>query len=225
MADGIAVLGLGIFGREVAFSLARRGVSVLAVDTEEEFVDMVKDEVDQAFVLDTTSEEGLRQARIDEIPTVVCAIGGQHMENSIITTALLKSIGVGRIVARATGPLHERILRQVGADEIVNPELEMARRIALRLATPGFHELLAMPDGSCVAEVPVPRKFISKSPMELDIRRKYGLNVVGIQRVPEGGDDQEPTLLLNFRPDDPFLEGDRLVVVGREELVKKAALM
>jgi trk system potassium uptake protein TrkA len=226
---------MGIFGREVATSLAARGYSVLAIDADTEIIESVKDAVAQALVLDTTDEHALLEAKIDQLSIVVNAIGTQHIENSILTTALLRQLEVPRIIARATNGLHERILRQVGATEVVNPEQDMGRRVAYQIARPGLREVLSLAEDIVVAEVPVPASFVGKTLNELDVRRKYGVNVVGVQRVKLTGDvqgrppesrgqrdaghllDQKRRMILNVAPDsDTFLADDQLVVIGRE---------
>ncbi|MCK5802274.1 MAG: TrkA family potassium uptake protein [Lentisphaeria bacterium] len=179
----IAVIGMGIFGREVALSLARRGFGVMVVDHDSDEIEPVKDHVAQAVILDTTDERALLDAKIDEMGVVVVAIGNQHVENSIMTTALVRQIGVPRIIARATSDLHARILRQVGATEVVNPEQDLGRRIASQIARPGLREVLQLAGNVCVAEVPVPASFVGKTIMEIDVRKKYGVNVVGVQRL------------------------------------------
>ena len=220
MKQQIAVIGLGIFGREVAISLSRQGFSVMAIDSDAEPVEDIKDNVAQALVLDTTNEHALLEAKVDEIEVVVNAIGTQHIENSILTTALLRQIGVSHIIARATAPLHARILRQVGAHEVVNPEEDMARKLAHQLARPGLREVLPLAEGVCVAELPVPASFVGKNLAQLDVRRRYGVNVVGVQRAP--GEGRERRMVLNISPsEDAFQEGDALVVIGRDEDVDR----
>ncbi|MBT3290268.1 MAG: TrkA family potassium uptake protein [Victivallales bacterium] len=220
MKRQIAVIGLGIFGRQLAVSLSQRGFSVMAIDNTPEPVDEIKDEVAQALVLDTTNEHALLEAKVDEMEVVVNAIGTQHIENSILTTALLRQLGVAHIIARATAPLHARILRQVGAHEVVNPEEDMARKLAHQLARPGLREVLPLAEDVCVAELPVPASFVGKTLGQLEVRRRYRVNVIGVQRIP--GEGRERRMTLNVSPnDDPFQEGDALVVIGRDEDVDR----
>lgn len=242
MKSRIAVIGMGIFGREVAFSLSQRGFPVLVIDRDADMVEPVKDHVARAMVLDTTMEAALLEAKIDEMSVVVNAIGMQHIENSILTTALLYELRVPRIVARATNKLHERILLQVGATEVVNPERDMGCKVAHQVARPGLREVLPLAEGVCVAEVPVPQSFVGKNLAELGVRRNYGVNVVAVQRVRlaqdldagpssqgDGPDDGVERLLdmnrrmiLNVDPQkDRFLKDDAMVVIGREDDVNR----
>ncbi|NOY80576.1 MAG: TrkA family potassium uptake protein [Kiritimatiellaeota bacterium] len=246
MKPKTVVIGLGLFGREVALSLARRGYSVLAVDRAPEMVEQVKSAVDQALILDTTDESALREARIDEMAVAVCAIGTQHVENSILTTALLHQLGVPRIIVRAANDLHARILRQVGATDVVNPEQEMGRRVAHQIASPGIREVLSLAEGVCVAEVPTPPSFAGESLAGLDVRRKYGVNVIGVQRRLPGGATrsvgestggaeairevgagagellkQDRRFIMNVSPTERLQADDILVVIGSSDDVKR----
>ncbi len=214
------VIGLGIFGKRAALSLTDRGVSVLAIDRVHMLVEGIKDQVDQALILDTTDEAALREAGIDRMDMAICAIGNQHVEDGILTTALLSKLGVKRILARAGNPLQERILHQVGAHEVINPEEAMAERAAFRLAQPELKEVIPMGGDVSVAEVEVPKKFIGKSLKELDVRNRYNITVVGIRRPdkPEtNAGETDSELILNIAPDQRFERGDHLIVLGREE--------
>jgi len=240
MKSQIAVIGMGIFGREVAISLAKRGFSVLAIDQDPEIIETLKDEVTRSLIMDATNERALLEAKIDGMAIVVNAIGTRHIENSILTTALLRQLNVPRIVARATNKLHEQILRQVGANEVINPEREMGRKIAHQIARPGLREVLSLAEGVCVAELPVPRSFVGKTLEQLDVRKKYHITVIGVQRVrlvqtPKNGAAETETfqedlldgnrrMILDVSPrQDTFLEDDELIVIGHEEDVNRLA--
>ena len=220
MKTNAVVIGLGIFGRRAAISLTERDVSVLAIDRSHTLVEEVKDLVDQALILDSTDEHALQEAGIEEIDMAICAIGNQHVEDAILTTALLSKNGVERILARAGNELQERIMYQVGAHEVINPEEEMAERAACRLAKPELKEIIPMGGDVSVAEVTVPDDFIGKSLIKLDVRNRYNVTVIGIRRSPEPqreGDKPEPELILNISPEHSFKKGDHLIVLGREE--------
>ena len=238
MGKSTVVIGLGIFGREIAVSLSKRGHSVLAVDTDSELVEAIKDQVDQAMILDTTDEGALYEAKIEEFETAVCAIGAQHIQDSILTTALLHQMGVPRIIARASDDLHARILRQVGATEVLNPERQMGWRIANQISSPGIREVLRLARDVCIAEVPVPPSFVGETPIGLDIRKKYGVNIIGVQRAISGAESESQSiageelegaqlmdgtrqLILNMEPDDVFRENDNLVAIGHEKDVQR----
>jgi trk system potassium uptake protein TrkA len=230
MAFQCAVIGLGRFGSQVALELTSHHVPVLAIDADRETVELISDKVDLALCFNATNEAALRDARIQDKDVVVCAIGDQSVEDSILTTALLRQIGVRRIVARASTDLHARILRIVGATDVVNPEKEMGLRIAQRIITPELTELIPLASGAAIAELAVPKSFAGKSLIDLRIRSRYGVNIIGLRRLqtPEGGKSDSSTdlsrqFILTPPPDEPFQPNDILVVAGTEEDVKKFA--
>ena len=188
----------------------------MAIDVNEELVDNAAIEVDVAIQADCTDERTLEELRLDTMGCVVVAIGADSIEASILTTALMKQIGVPRIVSRAMTELHARILRNVGADEVVNPEEEMGKRLALRLAEPSILEQVELGE-SQLAEVEAPEKFVGKSLIELDIRNKYSVSVMAIQR----GD----RVIANPRPTEMIVTGDVLVVVGAVDCIRRVAAL
>jgi trk system potassium uptake protein TrkA len=229
---------MGLFGREVALGLGRMGHSVLAVDRSQKILDQVADRVDRAIALDSTDEEALYEARIDKVDVAVCAIGTEGIEASIMTTALLHQLGVPRIVSRAADDLHGRILRQVGAHEIVNPEEQMGRRLASQLATPGIREVLKLSPEMSLAMVPAPPSFLDKAVADVQTRQRYSVNIVGVQRGrPEGklhgvddvtrteelveGREKVSAKLMHPAPDLIFRDGDQLLVAGGETDIER----
>jgi trk system potassium uptake protein TrkA len=128
------------------------------------------------------------------------------MEASILTTALLRQIGVPRIVARSLSELHGRVLRSVGAHEVVSPEVEAGQRLARQLAEPGVLERLELGDDAQLAELSAPEAFIGRSLVELEVRRRYDVTVVAIRR--------ELAVRANIAPGERIQSGDVLVVIG-----------
>ena len=232
MSKQFAVIGLGRFGTEVALWLSQHRYPILAIDINRNLVQDISKDVDNALSFDSTNESALREARIEEINTVICAIGDHNIQNNILTTALLKQLGVPRIIARASTDLHARILKVVGADEVVNPEKEMGLRTAQKIVTPGLTELIPLSENAAIAELKVPDSFIGKNIYDLRVRSRYGINVIGIRRLIEnsisetsGDNDEEKSrnFILTFSPKDIFDKEDILVVAGKEEDVKKFA--
>ena len=236
----IAVIGMGTFGTETAKSLMQSGIPVCAIDSNPDVIENLKDQVTVALCLDSTDEKALREADIGAIDVAVVAIGAGGVENSIMTTALLKQFGVKRIIARAVSSLHERILRQVGAQMVVDPEREMGARVAKFLARPTLFEVMSLPGSTMIAKLPVPEAFVGKTLAELEVRRKYGVNVLGVERPehPEntasdtlaehldwgGNDSADYRLLMNLDPLHDLLKaGDYLLIMGREEKVNRLA--
>ncbi len=208
MAD-FCVIGLGMFGRAVALNLTADGQSVLGIDSDQDEVDRMASEMDTVVCADATDEQALRELRIERIGCSVVAIGAESMEASILTTTLLRQLGVPQIVARALGPLHARVLRAVGAHRVVSPEWEMGESLARQLSQPSVLERFNLGDEVEVAEIEVPQAFVGRSLVELDVRRRFGVSVAAIRR----GDRVQATLDGGER----IQTGDVLVVIGREE--------
>ncbi|MBO4553107.1 TrkA family potassium uptake protein [bacterium] len=223
MIKRCAVIGLGRFGTEVVRWLESHNIPVLAIDSDKDVVQKVADEenVTGALCMDCTDESALLEADITSMEVVVVAIGDHHVENSIMVTALLKQLGVKRIVARASSELHANILKKVGATEAVNPEKEMGLRVARMIYAPNLREVIPFASGASIAEVDLPKSFVGKSMIDLRLRDRYGVNVIGIKRLPVQREENERFLMLSPDPHAPLEENDILVVVGTDTNVRK----
>ena len=209
------VIGLGMFGRVVALGLARENQAVLAIDINQDEVNRFASDLDAVVQADATDEDALRELRLERMSCAVVAIGAESMEASILTTALLRQIGVPRIVARSLSDLHARVLRAVGAHEVVSPEVEMGQRLAHRLTHPNILDRFDLGDNAQLAEVEVPVQFVGKSLVEIDVRRRHDLTVVAIHR----GDD----VIANPGRDEELRTGDVLVVIASPGAVARFA--
>ncbi len=214
MPGEYAVIGAGQFGRAVALSLASKGQSVMVLDRRADILGGLQDEVDAVLVLDSTDEKALMEIGVQRVSTAIVAIGMDSLEASIMTTALLRQLGVPRIVARAINNLHARVLRAVGAHEVVDPEEEMGRRLAQRLMQPSIREQLELGNAT-LAEVQLPAQFVGKSLKDLDMRNKFGLSVVVVKR----GDQ----VVANPSATEALQVGDILVLFGTHEAIEKLA--
>jgi len=210
-----AVIGLGAFGRTVALELTRQGQSVLAIDCDDDAVQAISAEIDAAIAADATDEAALGELDLARMTCAVVAIGMESTESSILATALLRQMGVPRIVARAVSPLHARVLHTVGAHEVINPEESMGRRLAGRLAYPTIFERLELGDRAELAEIAVPETLVGKDLVELDLRREHGISALAIRRGPQ----LEATLTGREKLE----SGDILVVIGSPEAIAKFA--
>jgi len=211
------VIGLGIFGRTVAVNLARSGHSVLAVDLDQREVDRVAPELDSVVRADATDEQALRELRLERMSCAVVAIGAQSMEASILTTALLRQMGVPRIVARSLSELHARVLRAVGAHEVVSPEEEMGHRLARRLAEPNVLERLELGEDAELIELGVPESFIGRTLVDLKVRQQFGVTVVAVRRA--------GSVRASLGAGDRLEPGDVLVVIGDPEGASRLAAL
>ncbi len=214
------VIGLGIFGRQVALELSAKGGKVIAVDNQAKHVEAVKDGVTQAVLVDSTNEEGLASLGLDEVDVAIVAIG-DAIESGILTTAILKRSGVPYIIARAVSDIHAQVLRQVGADEVINLEVDEGRRIAQRLIAPHVLDRIPISSSISFAEVYVPRSFINSTLIRLDLRKRFSINVVAIKRnklsVDEVGNPVKDEEVIFPESDTMLLDQDVLLVVGKNE--------
>lgn len=217
MAQQFAVIGLGTFGRNVALNLARSGQPVLAIDRSEAEVAALAGELDAVICADASDEQTLREIGVHRMGCAVVAIGAESMEASILVTALLRQLGIPRIVARALTELHARVLHAVGAHEVVSPEAEMGLRLARRLAEPNVIARLELGEDAELAEITAPQSFVGKTLVELDVRRRYGVTVVALRR---GG-----TTLANLGGQERLRDGDVLVTIGAPEAVRRIAAL
>ena len=203
-----AVVGLGRFGRNIAKSLHEMGYDVLAIDKDMEKVQDFSHEVTHVVQADTTDEEALRSLGILNFDVVIVAIG-DDTEANIMTTLQLKEIGVPYIVAIAKSPLQIKVLEKIGANRIVAPERDMARRVAYNLASTSVMDYIELSPQFSIVEISAPKAFQDQTLAESNIRAKYGINVVAIKR-----DDK---LIISPLPSEIIREGDVVVVVGSNE--------
>lgn len=207
-----AVIGLGRFGSSVARYLSGMGYEVLAVDENEERVQDVSHAVTHAVSADSTDEEALKALGIRNMDTVVVAIG-QDIQSSILTTLILKDLGVPHIVVKAQNELHGKVLGKIGADKVVYPERDMGLRVAHHLISPNILEHIELSSDYSIVELKLPVQMIGKSLKQLDIRAKYGCNVLAVKRGEE--------MNITPRPDAELAPEDVLVIVGRNEQLTK----
>jgi len=206
-----AVIGMGRFGRAVARNLALEGQAVLAIDRDPDRLDAVAPDIESVASMDTTQEEKVKDLRLHRMSCVVVAIGSRATEASILTTAILRELGVGRIVARSFDEKHARLLLTVGAHEVLNPEDEIGRRLATRLAFPDIFDLIKLGE-AVLAEVEAPEAFDGRRLEEL---HHYDLSVLAIRRGAE--------TLVKPAGDVAVAGGDLLVVLGHPDAIRQVA--
>lgn len=216
MTKQALVVGLGRFGMSLARSLADRGVEVLAVDANSKRVEDAAEVVAEAAVFDATDEDELRRAQPNARDLCICAIGDESHEASILCTALLRQLGAPRIVARANSTLHGRILKMVGAHEVVNPLEDFGERFADKFV---YHRLkgeLTLGNDLVVAEVEASQDLVGKTLADLRLPARLGVTVVAT-RSEGGAGVRLPT------GDQTIQDKDVLVVVARREALAKLA--
>ncbi|TVQ19986.1 MAG: TrkA family potassium uptake protein [Spirochaetaceae bacterium] len=224
MDKTFAVIGLGTFGRQLCETLAEKGATVIAVDNDPSLVDRVKQIVTQAVLLDATDPDGLSGAPLEEVDVAIVAMG-DSVEASILATALLKKLAVPYVVSRAISDLHQQVLRQVGADEVVNIEIDQGIRVANRLISPDVLDQFAISSEISVSELYVPQAIVGATLAALDLRNRYQVNVVSVKRnrveVDEYGNPKRLEQILFPGPGDTFERDDTILVVGRNDDIER----
>ena len=209
-----AIIGLGSFGSYVAKTLYEKKHEVLAVDTDKEKIEELKTRVTHAVHMDAAVKDNLRALDIQEMDVIIVSLGPE-MEASILTVLYLHELGAERIVAKALTEDHGKILDAVGATEVIYPEKDMAIRTALRLSNPNILEYLPLLSGIDIQEIAPPEKFIGKSLRGLDLRNKYGVQVIAVKEI-----IPEKTTLI---PDADFVikDSDILIIMGEQKQLDK----
>lgn len=180
----VAVIGLGTFGAKTAARLFEKGAEVIAIDLNEDLVEKIKDRVTHAIAMDVTEERSLRSVNISDVDVAVVAIG-DNIEISILAVAMLRKLGVGRVIARATNPLQKHVLREIGASEVILVEEEMGEIIASQIVAPHVLQRYNFAAGYSIVELKLGKSYEGKTLVESKIRQNYSLNIVALQkRIP-----------------------------------------
>ncbi len=212
MKKTFGVIGLGRFGLSLATNIENRGFPVLAIDSDKEIVERVKDKLLHVIQADATDELALEEAGIKNCDTVIIAIG-DNKEHNILATMLTKNLGIRYVVAKAVDELHGKILEKIGADLVVYPEKERGETLAIQLTSTSLIDFIEISPEYNLEEAKVPREFIGKNLRELDLSNKYKIIVLGIKR------DEDfivaPSSEEAFRPDDV------MVFIGRIKDITK----
>jgi trk system potassium uptake protein TrkA len=219
MKKQFAVIGLGRFGSEVARTLSKKGLEVIAIDRDETRVKDVSDFVTVAVQLDAADERALREAGVQNVDVAVVSIG-ENIEASILVVMTLKDLGIKNIVAKAASALHGRILQQLGIRKVVHPERDMAQKVAYSLMRVDVLEMIELSPEYSIMEFEAPDFVQNVSIAEVNIRAKHGITIIAIKRQGEEGQDKE-TWNINPHPSDVIKKGDALVVLGSNADIEK----
>jgi len=213
-----AVIGLGRFGMTVANILFDSGMEVIAIEKSQDLVDEVSGRVSTAIRMDATDEPALRSLNLNEADAVIIAIGS-NIQESILTAAILKKIGVGIIYAKVENRLHGRILELIGVQHILLPEEIVGTQLAKTLISKNVREYISLSSGHVVMEMVAPRSYVGKELQELALPTKQGVNIIAIKynslSVTEDGRNVVEKK-VNDMPgaNDMVNEGDVLIMMG-----------
>lgn len=205
------IIGLGRFGSALARALAEAGKEVLVVDKNEAKIKEIRQYTDYAYVVDTITKEALQEIGMQNCDTVIVCIGEQ-IDTSILTTLNVVSLGVPKVIAKAISADQGIILEKIGA-EVVYPEHDMAIRLAKKLVSSSVIEYISLSNDIEISEIKLNQKFFGKSIAKIDIRPKYGLNIIAIEH------QRKTTTIID--PNYVFTEGDIIVVIGNNEGIKR----
>ncbi len=208
----ILLIGLGRFGKHVARHLHQLGHQVMAVDHVEERVEAVLPFVTNAQIGDSTNQAFLESLGIRNFDVCIVAIGNDF-QSSLETTSLLKELGGKLVVARAARDVQEKFLLRNGADEVVYPEKQLAKWTAIRYSADHILDYMELDDDHAMFEIPVPENWAGRSIGQIDIRKKYKINIMALKR--------NGKLELTLSPD-TVLEADQtMLVLGRNRDLQK----
>lgn len=213
MAKQIIVLGLGEFGMCLARELYRKGCEVVAIDTDEDKVQDIADDVTQAIVGDIRDEGVLKELGVGNFDVAVIGTSSS-LETGILATVILKELGCSKVFAKAKTKLQGRTLKKVGADQVIFADEHMAFRLAQTITETKILDMIHFSDHFSIVEMRVPQSFWGKSIAQLDLRAEYDVNIVAIQ--PEHGKlDAQVTTQTILR------KGDIFLVVGANEALDR----
>lgn len=207
-----AVLGLGRFGSSVARELYQGGADVLAVDTNADLVDEIQGCVTHAVQADVTDAPTLRELGLQDFDVAVVTIG-EDLRASSIVTMLLKELGVPTVLAKAQDEMHGRMLKKLGADRVLYAERDMGRRVAHSLLSDNILDYIQLSDDFAIVEIAPHESWIGRSLVDLNLRRKFGINVIAIR--------SEGEINVSFGPDAIIHTDDCLLIIGEQSALKK----
>lgn len=208
----ILLIGLGRFGRHMAVKLNDLGHEVLAVDLDEEKINDIADIVTNAQIGDSTNIQFLKRLGIENFDVCIVTISGDF-QSSLETTSLLKELGAKKVISRAERDGQAKFLLRNGADEIVYPEKQLAYWTAIRYTSDHIMDYIEIDNEHAIFEVAIPKEWIGKSILEIDIRKKYNINILAVK---ENG-----KLNVTVKPDIILREDKSLLVIGEYKSLLK----
>jgi len=210
----VIVVGLGIFGFNIAKDLYESGLEVIAIDKSEELIQKIKDFSTRAILADATDKELLETIGIQEDDVVIISFG-EDLAASTLMTLHLKEFNVKEIIVKAPNEDHKRILEKVGATEVIIPEKEMADKVAKSLISPNVLDYIPLSQDYTICEIAPPTSFLGKSIGELQLRKKHHIGVIASKDV--------LTDQIQMIPSADFVikDSDVLVVIGKEQDIQK----
>lgn len=212
--ESFLVIGMGRFGQSLAAELSNLGHEVLVIDRSEERIAAMADRVTHAVIGDAKDENVIRSLGARNFDVAVVAMA-DNIEDSVLVTIMLKELGVKKVIAKAQSMLHMKVLERVGADSTVFPERDMGKRLAQHLSAKNIIDFIELSEEHSIVEAEAPRAWFGKSLAELNIRSRYGLNIIAVR------DRLAHDLTVSPAAEYVIKEGDILIVIGENGDIKK----
>ncbi|MBM7636857.1 potassium channel family protein [Streptococcus saliviloxodontae] len=210
----IGVLGLGIFGQTVAKELSNFEQEVIALDNNEQHIQLIADVVTKAAVGDITDIDFLKATGIDQCDAVIIATG-KHLEASTLALIHCKKLGIPKIIAKATNPSYEEVLYAIGADWVIMPERSTAMNLASELLRNRITDIFHLEDHVSLVEFELPQDWVGKTLLDLNVRQKYDLNVIGIRP------NKTASLNTKVNPKETLQEGSNIMAIADKRTLEK----
>lgn len=212
MTREIAIFGLGRMGQSLAREFSNRGGQVIAIDKDPKVVEEISDCVAYAIRADVTDEETVKQLGISNVDAGIVTMS-EHLEASIIAVMMCKEMGIPYVIAKAQTKLQADILTKVGADRIIFPEVQMGERLAASLLYGNYVDIVTVAKGVSMIETKTPEKWVGKNLIELDLRKKYGFNVIAIEK--------DGKLTTEYNVEKPLKKDATMVIIGQDVKIEK----
>ena len=212
MKKTYAIFGLGRYGQAVARELLNHGAEVIAVDCDEKIVNDAISEIPFCKCADVTDPDVIKQLGISNVDVVIISMA-DSLEASVMATMLCKEAGVKNVIVKSATEMNCRILEKVGADKVVFPERESGLRLAKNLISSGFMDIMELSENISMIELSVRDEWEDKTPIELNLRKKYGINIVAIRRGER--------VTIDIDPAKPLEKDMKLIVIANVNRLKK----
>ena len=212
MKKEFAVIGLGRFGGSICKELMELGMEVMVIDKNEERVNEYANIVSHAVVGNSVDENVLKSLGIRNFEHVIVAIG-DDIQASILTTLILKEMGVNNITVKAQNDYHEKVLKKIGADSIIHPERDMGKRIAHNIVSNNVLDYLELSDEHSIVEIKASSRLAGRTMVDLDIRARYGITIVAVKR--------ENDIIVSPQANEPIEQNDILIVIGADSDINR----
>lgn len=214
------VIGAGRFGKAVAETLIKMGQEVMLIDGNEDVIQQVSEEIENVAIVDVTDEHALKNVGLGNFDVAIVAIG-TDLRASIMATLIAKELGVPLVVSKAKDKLQEEVLRRIGADKVVFPEVDMGDKIAKSLMFDNVVDYMKLDEEHSIFEITVPTDWVGKNLIDLSARKKYNINIVGVKP----SSDELGGFEVPADPNRKFVENDIIVIAGKSKVIEDIALL